>query len=160
MFTRHLFIVILSTFVLLGAGCQNSPVPAVQVQNNVNQPVVETPALNSVQLETPAAVVVPVKSVPAVTTNPAVVVVPTANKVVVIENFAFGPALLTVKKGAMVTWTNKDSAPHTVTSDGGTFASNTLANGQSFSFTFNQAGTFSYYCAVHPSMTATVVVTE
>jgi amicyanin len=76
-----------------------------------------------------------------------------------ISGFAFGPATLTVKKGATVTWTNRDTAPHTVTSDSGSvLGSDTLKTGQSYSATFTEAGTFSYHCAFHPMMKATIVV--
>jgi plastocyanin len=76
-----------------------------------------------------------------------------------IANFAFSPSTLEVKVGTTVTWTNADSAPHTVTSDDGSFASNDLNQGASFSFTFTTAGTYAYHCGVHPGMKATVTVT-
>ena len=76
-----------------------------------------------------------------------------------IKNFAFSQPAMTINKGDTITWTNKDSAPHTVTSDAGNeLGSGNLAQRQSYSHTFSRAGTFSYHCAVHPSMTATVVV--
>jgi plastocyanin len=76
-----------------------------------------------------------------------------------ISGFAFSPASVTVKVGDSVTWTNKDSAPHTVTAADGSFDSGSLAQGASFSFTFQKAGTYTYRCTVHPSMpTATVIV--
>jgi amicyanin len=77
-----------------------------------------------------------------------------------IKNYAFSPASLTVSVGDTVTWTNEDTAPHTVTvSDGPEkFASPTLQQGQTFSYTFTKAGTYSYYCAVHPDMKASVTV--
>jgi len=77
---------------------------------------------------------------------------------VTIQNFAFSPASLTIKKGETVTWTNKDSTAHTVTSDNNVFSSNPLNNGQTFSFTFNNAGTFPYHCNIHPMMKATITV--
>jgi plastocyanin len=77
-----------------------------------------------------------------------------------IANFAFSPANLTVPKGTTVTWTNKDSAPHTVTDDGGAFSSATLGDGDTFSLRFTSAGTFAYHCAVHPSMTGVVAVSD
>lgn len=78
-----------------------------------------------------------------------------------ISNFAFSPAELTVKKGTMVTWTNKGSSPHTVTStDNGKLDSKTLDQGESYSFTFNEAGTFNYKCSFHSSMVGKVTVTE
>jgi amicyanin len=78
-----------------------------------------------------------------------------------IKNFAFSPATLTVKTGTTVTWTNDDSAPHTVVSDDGApvaFTSPSLATGASYPFTFTQAGTYAYHCSIHPSMKGTVVV--
>ncbi|MFG2288226.1 cupredoxin family copper-binding protein [Streptomyces sp. NPDC048595] len=78
---------------------------------------------------------------------------------VTIADFAFSPSTLTVSKGTTVTWTNEDSAPHTVTSSGsGSLNSPTLRSGDSYTFTFNSAGTFSYVCMIHPSMHGTVVV--
>jgi plastocyanin len=76
-----------------------------------------------------------------------------------IQGFAFNPATLTIPVGTKVTWTNKDAATHTVTSDTGAFDSKDIANGASFSFTFSQAGTFAYHCAIHPRMVAAVTVT-
>ena len=76
-----------------------------------------------------------------------------------IQNFAFNPEKITVPVGTTITWTNKDSAPHTVTSNNGAFNSGTLGNGGTFQFTFNTVGTFDYHCNIHRSMTATVIVT-
>lgn len=64
-----------------------------------------------------------------------------------------------MKAGTKVTWTNNDGAPHTVTSDSGAFGSQTLNQGNTFSFTFTSAGTFPYHCAFHPGMKGTVIVT-
>ncbi len=80
---------------------------------------------------------------------------------VVIDNFAFGPATLTVPRGSTVTWTNKDDDPHTVVSDGGDpklFKSGALDTDDHFTFTFNDAGTFKYFCTIHPRMQGTVIV--
>src|SRR5579883_2145912 len=77
---------------------------------------------------------------------------------ITIANFAFAPASLTVKVGTKVTWTNNDSATHTVTDLKGAFDSGDLPTGQSFSFTFTKAGTYNYHCAIHSSMTATIIV--
>lgn len=76
-----------------------------------------------------------------------------------IANFAFGPASLTVKVGATVTWTNSDSPTHTVTADDGSFDSGNIAPGATFKQTFTKAGTYTYHCAIHSSMTASVTVT-
>ena len=79
---------------------------------------------------------------------------------VVINNFAFGPTTLTVKRGTTVTWTNKDGDAHTVTAAGAKplFGSNPLDTGDSFSFTFNAPGTYAYFCKIHPTMKGVIVV--
>jgi plastocyanin len=80
---------------------------------------------------------------------------------VTIQDFSFGPATTTVKKGTTVTWTNNDSAPHTVTgSNGKGPQSGNLSKGDTYQYTFDEVGTFDYICSIHPSMTAKVVVTE
>ncbi|KKW23283.1 MAG: Blue (Type 1) copper domain protein [Candidatus Kaiserbacteria bacterium GW2011_GWB1_52_6] len=77
-----------------------------------------------------------------------------------ISNFAFSPTTITVKAGDKVTWTNNDSAPHTVTSNNSSFDSGTLNKGASYSFVFATPGTYSYRCTFHPSMTGTIVATQ
>jgi plastocyanin len=73
-----------------------------------------------------------------------------------IARYAYVPATMTVRVGDVVTWTNQDQASHDVA--GGTFRSPMLAQGQSWSFTFTQPGTFDYICSVHPDMRARIVV--
>lgn len=87
---------------------------------------------------------------------------PTLSNEVGIKNFAFSPASLTVKKGTTVKWTNSDDTAHTVIeSDNKTGPSSSLlGKNQSYSFTYNQVGTFAYKCSVHPYMTGSVTVTE
>ncbi len=75
-----------------------------------------------------------------------------------IDNFSFGPAALTVPVGTTVTWTNRDDIPHTVVSTDGVFKSNVLDTDDKFSFTFSKAGTYPYFCSIHPKMTAKVIV--
>jgi plastocyanin len=76
-----------------------------------------------------------------------------------IDNFSFSPAELTVTAGTTVKWTNRDDIPHTVVSeDKTTFKSKALDTDESFSFTFAKPGTYSYFCSVHPKMTAKIVV--
>ena len=80
---------------------------------------------------------------------------------VTIANFAFNPATLTIKEGTTVTWTNTDSAVHTVTSDTGVFDSGDLAQGATFSYTFTTAGTYVYHCLPHHAkMEGTIIVTK
>ena len=78
-----------------------------------------------------------------------------------IQNFAHQD--LTVEAGTAITWTNLDGASHTVTAGTpgdktGAFDSGSLSRGGTFSNTFDQKGSFAYFCAIHPSMTATVTV--
>jgi plastocyanin len=75
-----------------------------------------------------------------------------------IKDLAFNPASVTVKVGETVTWTNSDSMTHTITGDNGEFDSGDIASGKTFSFTFQNPGTFAYHCSIHPSMKATIVV--
>lgn len=75
---------------------------------------------------------------------------------ITLQDFTFSPKAVTVKVGDSVTWTNADSVPHTVTSEA--FDSGSLAQGQSFTYTFDKAGTFDYKCSIHPTMTGTVNV--
>ena len=75
-----------------------------------------------------------------------------------IHQFAFSPTTLTVPVGATVTWVNGDEEPHAVTSRTGVFASAGLEHEETFSRTFATAGTYQYFCALHPHMTGTVLV--
>jgi plastocyanin len=78
---------------------------------------------------------------------------------VAIQSFTFAPGELTIAAGTTVIWTNNDSAPHTVTADDGSWGSGRLSKGDTYSFTFEQPGTYPYHCNVHPLMTAAVIVT-
>jgi plastocyanin len=71
---------------------------------------------------------------------------------------AFNPSTITVAAGTTITWTNKDAIAHTVTSDNKLFDSGSIGSNGTYSFTFATAGTFSYHCTVHPTMTASVTV--
>jgi plastocyanin len=79
-------------------------------------------------------------------------------KDVKIDNFTFGPAVLTVKAGTTVTWINHDDIPHTVVSTDKVFKSKVLDTDEQFSSTFSTQGTFAYFCSIHPKMTGKVVV--
>ncbi len=73
---------------------------------------------------------------------------------------SFSPNPVEVKVGETVTWVNDDSGRHTVTSKDGVFDSGMMGKGQSFSFIFDKAGEYPYFCEPHPNMVGTVVVTE
>ena len=139
-------VVATAAVVLMGAGCNynsaaNAPAPA------ANQSAVTAPAANTPAVTPPAQTTATVPS----TAQP-------RNVAVTISNYSFSPNTITIKKGDSVTWTNDDPMPHTISADDNSFKSDYLSTGQSFNYTFNQAGTFGYHCSVHPSMKATVVV--
>jgi plastocyanin len=75
-----------------------------------------------------------------------------------IDNFSFGPVELTVPVGTTVVWTNHDDIPHTVVSVDKVFKSKVLDTDETFSFTFTSAGTYPYFCSIHPKMTGKVLV--
>jgi plastocyanin len=75
-----------------------------------------------------------------------------------IADFRFDPTVLTVSRGTVVTWTNYDDAPHTATADSKAWDTGILNKGDSASITFDNAGEYAYYCAVHPAMTARIIV--
>ncbi len=79
---------------------------------------------------------------------------------VTISGMSFSPATITVAVNTTVTWTNKDAITHTVTSDSGIFDSGNVTPGSSFSYTFTTTGNFAYHCKIHPTMVATVIVSE
>ena len=82
-----------------------------------------------------------------------------SNQQVKIDNFTFAPPELTVSVGTTVEWVNRDDIPHTVVSDDRTtFKSKALDTDDNFSYTFSKAGTYSYFCSIHPKMTGKVVV--
>lgn len=84
-----------------------------------------------------------------------------ADQAVAIEDFLFSPEDLTIEVGDTVTWTNLDSFSHTATSTSGpaSFDSGNLATGDTFSFTFDTAGTYEYFCEIHPNMIGSITVT-
>ncbi|WP_234342911.1 cupredoxin domain-containing protein [Streptomyces fulvoviolaceus] len=79
---------------------------------------------------------------------------------VAMKGYAFSPATLSVPAGSTVTWTNYDTAPHDVKTTSGPVSihSPMLDKGDTWSFTFGTAGSYGYYCTVHPDMTAGITV--
>lgn len=80
-----------------------------------------------------------------------------ATHTVIIEALAYKPAALTVKRGDVVVWTNKDPYPHTVTAQG-VFDSKSIAPGGTWKYTANKTGDFPYTCTFHPNMKGTLRV--
>jgi len=77
---------------------------------------------------------------------------------VTIANFQFRPPTLNISVGDTVTWTNNDSTTHTATADNSAWDSGRLAPGQSYSMIFNNPGSFTYHCSIHPNMRGSIVV--
>ena len=75
-----------------------------------------------------------------------------------IASFRFKPALIAVRRGGRVRWTNSDTASHTATADDRSFDTQGLDHGQSQTVTFSTPGRFPYHCDFHPFMKAVVVV--
>lgn len=80
------------------------------------------------------------------------------SNVVTIDNFTFGPKELTVPVGTTVKWVNHDDIPHLVVNKDKVFRSKALDTDDSYSFTFTSAGTFDYFCGLHPQMVGKVIV--
>ena len=81
-----------------------------------------------------------------------------AENTVEMHNLQYYPASLTVSVGATVTWNNTEAAAHSVTSDAGLFDSGLFSPGDSYTFTFNSAGTYRYRCKIQAGMTGTIFV--
>src|SRR5262249_53028728 len=77
---------------------------------------------------------------------------------VTIDNFTFAPAELTVSAGTTVTFDNHDDIPHSVVEKSKLFRSQALDTDESFSFTFTSAGTYDYFCGLHPHMVGKIIV--
>ncbi|HEY8502491.1 MAG TPA: cupredoxin family copper-binding protein [Solirubrobacterales bacterium] len=82
-----------------------------------------------------------------------------SEKVQIVE-FAYEPDPVVVQVGGKVSWQNEDTAPHTATADDGSFDTGTIDKGKLGSATFKEAGTFTYFCEIHPTMHGTVEVVE
>jgi plastocyanin len=81
-----------------------------------------------------------------------------ATDVITIDNFTFTPKELTVAVGTTVKWVNHDDIPHSVVNKDKVFRSQALDTDDSFSYTFASAGSFDYFCGLHPHMVGKVIV--
>src|SRR4249920_1424822 len=77
---------------------------------------------------------------------------------IVIKDFSFAPTTITVHAGTTVTWRNLDPEVHTVVSETGLFRAGALDQDDTFTYRFDQPGTYRYLCGVHPKMVGTIVV--
>ncbi len=92
------------------------------------------------------------------TVNDPAVVTDARAVTVEIRDFAFKPGNLEIPVGATVTWVNFDAAPHDATADDESWKTETLDRGERGSVTFDRPGEYFYYCSIHPSMQARVLV--
>ena len=97
-------------------------------------------------------------ALPGAYQSPAVAAGSVAGPRLEIKQFRFSQPALTIPLGATVTWVNQDDDAHTVTADDGGFTSAGLDRGELFAHEFTAPGTYAYHCALHPKMTATIVV--
>lgn len=96
---------------------------------------------------------------PAMAANAVTTTTSTKPIAVNIQDFVFAPKTLTVAAGTRVVWTNRDEEPHVVVSAGNQFTpSKALDTNDSYTVTFDHAGTYTYYCAIHPMMVGTIIV--
>lgn len=77
---------------------------------------------------------------------------------IAIDNFSFTPKEITIAPGTTITWVNHDDVPHTVVSTDKKFKSKAMDTDDQFSFTFTDAGTYTYFCSVHPIMIGKIIV--
>jgi plastocyanin len=75
-----------------------------------------------------------------------------------VDNFSFSPATVTVSAGTTITWTNHDDIPHNIVEKDQKFKSKALDTDDSFTHTFTEAGTYEYFCGLHPKMIGKVIV--
>jgi plastocyanin len=100
-------------------------------------------------------------TVPQLTPTPSRTTVPATTPVIInvnIINFGYDPQQLNVPVGATVVWRNSDPDPHSATGDAGEWDTGVLEQGQTANFTFATAGTYSYFCTVHPEMGGVITV--
>ena len=144
---NKIFIVSLSIFALMlvVSGC------SLYGENKNMEPSVEVDT--EIDTDVPDVTVIPTESIETTEPTETSLVMKAS---VDISNFAFNPAVLTIKKGTTVTWTNNEQVPHDIKSE--SFNSDILKNGQKYSMTFGDAGIFNYLCSLHPSMTGQLIV--
>ncbi len=143
---------------LLLAACVAANTPAAAPNPTFSTDVSAAPGMAGTG-SAPGMSTMPEMSMPPSRSGDAPPAAPVGPDAVTIDGFAFAPATLTVAAGSTVTWTNKDEDPHTVVAGNGSFHSQALGAGGTYSFTFPTAGTFDYICSIHPFMHGTVVVT-
>ena len=150
--SRTLSLAVAAALLLIVSACSGgtaaSPAPASQA------PASEAPAS-----ESPAASDSAAASESGAATEACAPSTETGTVTATIANFAFSPATIAAKVGDTVTWTNNDSTAHTATvKSDETCTTENLASGASGGITFTTAGSYDYFCKIHPNMTGKVEV--
>ena len=141
---KHTYAILAMLVIALLVGCASTTAPAASTPIP-SQAAPQPPA------QQPAAQTAPqtgVQAPPAAANG--------ISTVVLIENFNFNPAEVTIPAGTTVVWTNQDTVDHSIIGDG--FSSQAFGRGQSFESTFSTPGTYSYHCGIHPNMQGTIIV--
>jgi amicyanin len=141
---RILLLCMAVVFLLLAAGCTQTATQGQTAAVTTNTPAQVSPTYTYALVTT-------------VATTPA----PVSDNTINIRNMAYDPAMITVKAGSIVRWVNRDTVIHSVvfSKESKIDTSGVLRSSQSFSVKFYDAGTYPYYCGIHPDMKGTVVVT-
>lgn len=137
------------------------PMPPHPLMHNyrVMPPRYTMPAMPGYRMQAPADSPPLTQAVPE-TGETVAAVAPASTANVAVTAMRFADSTVRVKKGGVVTWTNQDAAPHTITASNGSFDSPRMGQGDTFSHAFDQTGSFAYYCKLHPMMRGTVVVVD
>ena len=154
--SRTLSLAVAAALLLIVSACSGgtatSPAPASQAPSS-EAPASQAPSSEAPASESPAA------SESGAATEACAPSTDAGAVTATIANFAFSPATITAKVGDVVSWTNNDSAGHTATvKSDETCTTGTLANGASGGIVFNIAGSYDYFCKIHPNMTGKIEV--
>jgi len=153
--SRTLSLAVAAALLLIVSACSGgtaaSPAPASQAPSS------EAPSSEAPSSEAPAS---PAASDSGAATEACAPSADPGTVSATIANFAFSPATITAKVGDVISWTNNDSAPHTATvKSDATCTTENLASGASGGIVFNAAGSYDYFCKIHPNMTGKIEVT-
>jgi LPXTG-motif cell wall-anchored protein len=132
--------------------------PAPEPEPPANGSTTPEPSEPGGDVDPPAPDEDPAEEPPGVTPAPVPPAPRQSGATVSMVDFAFQPSSTQITAGGSVTWTNDGEEPHDATANGGGFSTGTIEPGSSGSVTFDQDGTFAYFCTIHPGMTGSVTV--
>lgn len=160
-------ILLVALFVLVGCTSVVSPEPTAVPPTVIPEPteMPEPTAIPPTDLSEPTEAAEPTAIPSTNTPEPTQASGAIEEMLVRVVDSSFREDTITIPVGTTVTWTHTGQFPHTVTADDGSFDSGNLSSGDTFRYTFDQAGSFAYYCSIHggpggAGMAGTVIVTE